>query len=174
MKITRILIFLIIVLSGSVLIYTIKQPSDTIVGQPPIDVQNRPIESETESTQLAGEERHYLFNIQSHSPEEIKMLLERAEYLSSQAESDDENIKIAMVMHGPDMDIFDKKNYQKHMEIVDLAARLEASGVIDFKVCKTVATIRGIPDGSFPSFIEMVPFAPDELDKLEQQGFIEL
>ncbi len=117
---------------------------------------------------------YYLFDLVDHEPEEIKQLLERAEALSKASKAGNKKTRIAMVIHGPDIEIFDKKNYGDHKELVDLAARLDATDIIDFKVCQVTADSRGINEKSFPSFMEMVPFAPDEIEKLEDEGYVEL
>ncbi|MFK8067793.1 MAG: DsrE family protein [Gammaproteobacteria bacterium] len=119
-------------------------------------------------------ETHYLFNIADNGPEQIKTLLERAESLSTEAKYNNMNSRIAMVIHGPDIKIFENKNYQTNKEIVDLAARLDAQNVIDFKVCKVSANSRGIKDSSLPAFMEIVPFSVTEIKRLEKQGYIQL
>ncbi len=130
--------------------------------------------SELSTAQVKDEGKiHYLFDLVDHTPEQIKHLLERAEILSKAGNATDEKSRIAMVIHGPDVEIFNKKNYSKNKDIIDLAARLDASDIIDFKVCQVTADSRGIKESSFPSFMEMVPFAPDEIDRLENEGFVE-
>ncbi len=117
---------------------------------------------------------HYLFDLVDHDPDQIKQLLQRAESLSRSTDTNDQQSRIAMVIHGPDIEFFDKKNYAENKELIDLAARLDASDIIDFKVCKVTADSRGISGSSFPSFMEIVPFAPDEIDRLENDGYVEL
>lgn len=149
-----------------------QPPQVTTIQKEPLNSQNT--NAQANAVEAIPEETHYLFDIEDNGPEEIKKLLERARTISQQAGDIDKSVNIAMVIHGPDVDLFDKKNYQQHREIVDLAAHLEAEGVIDFKVCQTVANFRGIENTAFPSFMELVPFGPDELDRLEQQGFEKL
>lgn len=117
---------------------------------------------------------HYLFDLVDHEPEQIKQLLKRAESLSKTDNPTNQQSRIAMVIHGPDIEFFDKKNYEDNKELIDLAARLDASDIIDFKVCQVTADARGIKASSFPSFMEIVPFAPDEIDRLENEGYVEL
>lgn len=128
--------------------------------------------SAEQSQLLTIGDTYYLFDVVDNGPEKLQKLLQRAEVLSKQASETEHKLTIAMVIHGPDMDIFDKKNYLKQKKLVDTAARLEADGVIDFKVCQTIARSRGIKESSFPAFMEMVPFAPAEIDRLEAEGYV--
>lgn len=133
------------------------------------------VHSETSAEQsqlLTIGDTYYLFDVVDNGPEKLQKLLQRAEYLSKQANETDKKLTIAMVIHGPDMDIFDKKYYKKQKKLVDTAARLDADGVIDFKICQTTARSRGIKESSFPAFMEMVPFAPDEINHLEAEGYV--
>ena len=94
--------------------------------------------------------------------------------MASQAGEKREELNIAMVLHGPDIRIFAKENYSRFKDIVDLAERLDADNVIDFKACATTAAERGFSDSAFPAFIELVPYAPDEIRRLTGAGYIKL
>ncbi len=160
------LLLLIILIAGLLLIRN-NLPQESVPNIPPDITSNG-------NQQVTIGETYYLFDVADNGPEKVKTLLERAEALSKETESNHAESRIAMVIHGPDINIFDKKNYEKNKEIVDLAARLDASDVIDFKVCKTAADSRGISESSFPAFMEMVPFSADEIERLEDEGYVEL
>ncbi len=138
------------------------------------EIPSPSIAAVSENQQKIIGETHYLFDVADHGPVQIKTLLERAESLSTEAKYNNESSRIAMVIHGPDIKIFEKKYYQANKEIVDLAARLDAQNIIDFKVCKVSASSRGIKESSFPAFMEIVPFSVDEIKRLEKQGYIQL
>ena len=164
------MILLTIVISSFLLLKS-KIPNESVTTVSPVQATiNQPFISQEKT----AERTHYLFDLVDHEPEQIKRLLERAESLSKTVDATNEKSRIAMVIHGPDVEIFDKKNYGKNKDIIDLAARLDASDVIDFKVCQVTADSRGIKESSLPSFMEMVPFAPDEIDRLEDEGYVEL
>jgi len=116
--------------------------------------------------------QHY-FDVARHSREEIMALLDRAEQIAGN-QSPLQRTPIAVVLHGPDMRLFVKQNYDENMDIVDLARRLDTAGVIDFKACSTSAKSRGYSDEQFPSFVEMVPFAPAEIRRLRKEGYVRL
>ena len=67
-----------------------------------------------------------------------------------------------------------EKNYEKNKELVDLAAKLDAFNVIDLKICEKSLSSRGVSQDEIPSFIEPVPYAPDEIKRLTEEGYINL
>lgn len=125
----------------------------------------------TGSNAEAPDARYY-FDVAGHTPDEIAQLLRRAEELHESATDDQQRVSVAFVLHGPDVDLFARANYARYREVVDLAAKLDASGVLDFKACTRTAQRRGLDDGAFPEFIEMVPYAPDYIDELEAEGYV--
>lgn len=117
---------------------------------------------------------HYLLDVSDNNPNQIKELLDRAEKLSTSSEPNEKASKVVMVIHGANVELFDKKNYFQNKSLIDQAARLDAFDVIDFKICQTAAASRGIKKTSFPSFLEVVSFAGYEIDRLEAKGYVEL
>ncbi|MEE8054779.1 MAG: DsrE family protein [Gammaproteobacteria bacterium] len=118
--------------------------------------------------------KRYLFDVSDHSPRELEALLRRAEDLAQSSDAENDQLDIALVLHGPDVELFTKENYDKYKDIVDLAARLDAFDVIDFKVCQRTITSRGLTDSDMPAFMELVPFAPDEIERLQAEGYVTL
>ena len=116
----------------------------------------------------------YLFRVTLHTPMEIEGLLARAEQLARTTRSTDRHDGIALVLHGPEVEIFARKNYAKYRHIVDRAARLSAKGVIEIKMCQTEMRSRDIRDEDVPKFIEFVPYGPDEEDRLQRRGYVYL
>lgn len=116
----------------------------------------------------------YLFRISLHTPEELEGLLARAEKLSKTVRPASRQTGIALVLHGPEVEIFARKNYAKYHHIVDRAARLSAGGVIEVKMCQTEMRSRDIRDEDVPKFIEFVPYGPDEEDRLQRRGYVYL
>lgn len=117
----------------------------------------------------------YFFNVKGHTKEQVESLLLRAlEIYEAMPAEGRETLEIAMVLHGPDTQYFAKKNYSENKNLVDLAAKLEASGFVDLKVCAVSAKSQGIDDDGFPSFIEIVPYGPQAIENLKQAGFTEI
>ena len=84
------------------------------------------------------------------------------------------NLKVVLVLHGPDIDFFSSRNYSKYQNIVDLAAKLDAFDVFDFKMCATSAASFGLEESEVPPFVEFVPYGPDEIEQLKSAGFVQL
>lgn len=125
------------------------------------------------SNMLTIGDTHYLFDVVDNGPEELLRLLNRAEELAHHAKGQAQNVSIAMVIHGPDLEIFENRNYHKYKSLVDTAARLDAFGVIDFKLCQTLAFNGGLQIDDFPPFMEFVPFGPDEISRLRTRGYVD-
>lgn len=126
------------------------------------------------STSLSVEEGRYLFNVSLHTPEEIAGLLTRAEELARTRRADSRRTGIALVLHGPEIEIFAKKNYPRFQKMVDQAARLDAGHIIEVKMCRTEMKHLGILEEDVPAFIELVPYGPDEEERLRRSGYVYL
>lgn len=126
------------------------------------------------NTQFEIGNTRYLFNISDHSPEDLQALLSRAEEIRETHADGYDELEIVLVLHGPDINIFRQQNYSKHKPLVDLAARLDAFDIIDMRICETTMSSMGVERSEVPAFIESVPYAPDEIRRLADEGYINL
>ena len=126
------------------------------------------------SISLTEQQGRYLFNVTLHTPEEIAGLLARAEQLAQTMHADNPRTGIALVLHGPEIEIFAKNNYPRFQKLVDQAARLDAEHVIEVKMCLTVMRRLGLRKEDIPGFIELVPYGPDEEERLRRNGYVYL
>ena len=127
------------------------------------------------ATSLTTEDGRYLFSVTLHTPDEIAGLLARAEELAKTMRPDDSrHTGIALVLHGPEIEIFAKKNYSRFQKTVDRAARLDAGRIIEVKMCRTEMKHLGIREEDIPDFIELVPYGPDEEARLRRSGYVYL
>jgi intracellular sulfur oxidation DsrE/DsrF family protein len=79
------------------------------------------------------------------------------------------------VLHGDELQLFQKDNYRLNQSVVDRARLLDQDNIIDIKACQTMMRILEIDQSELPSFIEQVPFAPAEIERLErEEGFTRL
>ena len=125
---------------------------------------------EPEQSRVAG---GYLARIANNSPEEVASALKRAEELYFLGELPPDTGPIALVLHGPEVEIFFKDKYEQYKDTVDLAARLSAFGVVDVRVCLTQTGIMGREPSSVHPFIGTVAFGPTEIKRLlGQQNYI--
>lgn len=123
---------------------------------------------------LATEDGRYLFSVTLHTPEEIAGLLTRAEELAKTRRLDSRHPGIALVLHGPEIEIFAKRNYARFRETADRAARLDAGRIIEIKMCRTKMKRLGIGEKDIPAFIELVTYGPDEEMRLRRNGYVYL
>ncbi len=115
----------------------------------------------------------YLARILNDSPDEVADALKRAEMLYLDGKLPASANPIAIVLHGPEVEIFFKDKYDEYKNIVDLAARLSAFGVVDVRVCETQTGILGRSRSSIHPFIGTVPFGPTEVKRLlNQQSYV--
>ena len=118
--------------------------------------------------------KQYLFIVNKHTTEELQALLERADEIASTSLDLFDQLEIAMIIHGPSVDLFREKNYEKNRKLIDLAAKLDAFNVIDIKICETSMDRFEVSRGEVPAFIDSVPYAPEEIERLSAEGYINL
>jgi intracellular sulfur oxidation DsrE/DsrF family protein len=121
---------------------------------------------------LTTEDGRYLFSVTLHTPEEIAGMLARAAQLAHTARADSRGTGIALVLHGPEIEIFTRKNYARFRETVDQAERLDREGIVEVKMCRTEMKHLGIREEDVPGFIELVPYGPDEETRLWREGYV--
>ena len=116
----------------------------------------------------------YVFSVTVTSAQELDVVLNRAEDLRSQFDPE-QHSRIAIVLHGNELQLFQEQNYSSNMSVVERARLLDQDNIIDIKACQTMMRTLDIGQNELPSFIEQVPFAPAEIQRLQQQeGFTRL
>lgn len=109
----------------------------------------------------------YLGRIELNDPEAVAHALERAEaFHLKQSSMGEDYSPVVLVIHGAEVGIFFKQNYQRYKSIVDLAAKLSAFKVVDIRVCETSAHGLGLDVKTVFPFISTVPYGPDEIVRL--------
>lgn len=78
---------------------------------------------------------------------------------------------VIVVLHGPEAAPFLRRNYRQNRLLVDRAARLEAFGRVELRMCETWLRDNGFDESDLLPFVEAVPRAPDEIRRLEQAGY---
>ena len=116
--------------------------------------------------ELAPDAEGYLARIELNSPDELLQALQRAELLHKIGKAGSESKPLAFVLHGPEVSIFYRKNYNDHQNVVDLAAKLSALNVIDVKVCRARLSANGVDESVLVPFVDTVAFGPAEVKRL--------
>lgn len=81
-----------------------------------------------------------------------------------------EPVKVVIVSHGPEIVVFDRKNYGKYKEIVDRAASFAKQGV-RFEICRNAAAAQGIVPEDLHGFVTVVPAGPYALAYWQAKGY---
>ena len=116
----------------------------------------------------------YVFSVTVSSPQQLDVILNRAEDLR-ELFNPEEHGKIAIVLHGEELQLFQKDNYSSNQSVVERARLLDQDKIIDIKACQTMMRVLEIEQTDLPSFIEQVPFAPAEIERLQKErGFTRL
>jgi len=119
-------------------------------------------------------EKGYVFSVTVESVQELDVVLSRAEDLRDLIDPE-QHIRIAIILHGDELQLFQKVNYSSNMSLVDRARILDQDDIIDIQACQTRMRQLNIEQDELPSFIEQIPFAPAEIERLEkEQGFTRL
>lgn len=115
----------------------------------------------------------YLARLEMNTPEELYSALLRAEMLFLDGSFLNQLPPATLVVHGPEVAVFFKREYKQNKTLIDLAARLSAFGVVDILVCETRMGVLGRdPHELFP-FVGTVPFGPAEEKRLvKDEGFL--
>lgn len=79
-------------------------------------------------------------------------------------------IKVVVVSHGPEIVVFDKRNYTKYKDVVDRAASFASQGV-KFEICRNAATAQGITAENLHGFVTLVPAGPYALAYWQAKGY---
>jgi intracellular sulfur oxidation DsrE/DsrF family protein len=116
----------------------------------------------------------YVFDVTVNNAEQLNVILERADSLREFFDPGQHG-RIAIVLHGDELKLFQKQNYTANMTIVDKARLLDKENIIDIKACQTMMRTLEIEQSDLPDFVEQVPFAPVEIKRLQEElGFTRL
>ncbi len=167
--------YLLFLLAGALLV-------TAWISYQPVD-QLQPVATDTAEYAVAGPVTGFglpstefpakaVLSVSVHTIEELEVLLERAEQYAMTPRSRKEEANIVLVLHGPEVEFFSTRNYDKYKTVVDRAARLDAFDIVDVKICQTMMSMNGIERDDIPSFIEQVSLGPAEIDRLEAEGYL--
>lgn len=131
------------------------------------------LEPSISSQQHSTDNGLYLARVLLHSPSEVQAALLRAKTLLDQGLVDVDDSPIAFVLHGPEVSIFLRENYEQYRDIVDLAAQLSAFNVVDVKVCRTRLGFLGETEQQLVPFVSTVPLGAAEVKRmLNDEGYV--
>lgn len=116
----------------------------------------------------------YVFDVTVSSIKELDVVLNRADSLRKLFDPQQHG-RIAIILHGDELQLFQKGNYSANQSLVDRARLLDRENIIDIKACQTMMRTLDIQQSELPSFIEQVPYAPVEIFRLKNDHeFVEI
>jgi intracellular sulfur oxidation DsrE/DsrF family protein len=119
-------------------------------------------------------EEGYVFSVTVSTAQQLDVVLNRAEVLRELFDPEQHG-RIAIVLHGDELQLFQKQNYSSNQSVVERARMLDEDNIIDIKACQTMMRVLEIEQNELPGFIEQVPFAPAEIERLQrEEGFTRL
>jgi len=128
----------------------------------------------TPTLQAEPKEEGYVFSVTVSTPQQLDVVLDRAEDMRELFDPE-QHSRIAIVLHGDELQLFQKQNYSSNQSVVERARLLDEDNIIDIKACQTMMRVLEIEQSELPSFIEQVPFAPAEIERLQrEEGFTRL
>lgn len=125
-----------------------------------------------------GVEDEFVAVVKTHSLEELQQLLSKMQDFADD-ESDTSSSyqssygSVPLVLHGEEIEFFQRKNYSKYRQVIDLAAQLVAFDIIDVRVCETWMRRNGVKRSELPPFIKTVPNGPGEVKRLKAIGAVD-
>lgn len=123
------------------------------------------------SNDTLNEPPGYVFGVTVSSAQQLEVILDRADSLRKLF-NPDQHSRIAVVLHGEELQLFQKDNYSANQSIVERARLLDQDEIIDIKACQTRMRELNIQQSELPNFIEQVPYAPAEIERLRnKEGF---
>lgn len=120
----------------------------------------------------SGVDDRYLALIKTNTPNEVEMLFHRASQLVDKVDNLESYQPIVFVLHGDEAHAFRQQNVNQYQSLLELAERLDASNVIDVRICETWMRKNGVERSELPAFIDTVPLGPAEKERLQQQGYL--
>jgi intracellular sulfur oxidation DsrE/DsrF family protein len=108
----------------------------------------------------------YVFDVTVSTVQELDVVLNRADSLRKLFDPQQHG-RIAIVLHGNELQLFQKGNYSANQTLVDRARLLDQDNIIDIKACQTMMRTLDIAQSELPSFIEQVPYAPVEIFRMK-------
>lgn len=116
----------------------------------------------------------YVFDVTVSSVRELDIILDRADGLRDLF-NPAQHGRIAIVLHGDELQLFQKNGESANQSVIERARKLDEDQIIDIKACQTRMRLLNIEQSELPSFIEQVPFAPVEIERLKaEKGFTQL
>jgi len=110
-----------------------------------------------------------VYDVAVKTERKVKSVLDRASYLSKITGADPFDSSIVLVLHGPEIEFFAIRNYNRYKEIMDRAQSLVEGEVLKIRMCRIAAEGHGYQPKDIHGFVEMVPMGDAEIIRLQTE-----
>jgi intracellular sulfur oxidation DsrE/DsrF family protein len=110
-----------------------------------------------------------VYDVNLSSLSAMNGVLDRASFLSKITGADPFDGSIVLVLHGPEIPFFARKNYHKYKELVDRAQSLVSGETLKIRMCKLAAEGQGFKPDDIHGFIKIVPMGDAEIIRLQNE-----
>lgn len=114
-------------------------------------------------------QRAYL-EVTPKSRDDLVALLDALEH-KLESEGARTDAPVVIVLHGEEAFAFTRQGYLENRSLADRAALLDAYDMIDVRMCETWMNENGLSRGDILPFIDPVPYAPEEIRRLQAEGY---
>ncbi len=114
--------------------------------------------------------RSYL-EVSPSNREELSALLDTLERSLNDATSPAGDSPVVLILHGDEASSFTRQNYAANRRLADRVALLDAYRLVDVRMCETWMSANGVGRQDLLPFIDTVPYAPEEIRRLEADGY---
>lgn len=113
-----------------------------------------------------------VFDVTADKLAGLNRVLDRVGYLSQMNGDDPLAVRIVLVIHDDAIPFFARKNYSRYQTLMQRAYSASLGNIIEFRMCKAAARLRGLQSSDIHGFITMVPMAEAEIARLQrEEGF---
>jgi intracellular sulfur oxidation DsrE/DsrF family protein len=114
-------------------------------------------------------QRAYL-EVTPESRDDLVALLDALEQ-KLESEGAHTDAPVVIVLHGDEAFAFTRQGYLDNRPLADRAALLDAYNLIEVRMCETWMNENGLSRSDILPFIDPVPYAPEEIRRLQAEGY---
>lgn len=108
-----------------------------------------------------------VYDVSTDSVRVLEGVLDRASYLSQIYNADPFDASIVLVLHGPEINFFARRNTAQYRALMERAHSLTVGGVIQIRMCKIAAQGQGYAPQDIHGFVQLVPMGDAEIVRLQ-------
>jgi intracellular sulfur oxidation DsrE/DsrF family protein len=112
-----------------------------------------------------------VFLVMEHDEEALQWVLPRVFHYTRQLRAKWQDLPIAVLSHGDEMFVLVTEYQSLYKQIHASVKRLVSDYQVAFQVCAAYASMSDVSASEFPKYVDVVPFAPAEIENYRQLEF---